>query len=107
MTKLESLTPEEQRVLAMYLNPSGYGLGRAVRLSVQYAVAAGIFIALAVYYNEPGYAVGAYMGFLAFLVARLVSARKIAGVMPSVIRKYEDRIGELEQQVKALGVSPP
>jgi len=97
---LESLTPEEQRVLAMYRNPRISGFGTAVRLSIQYAVAAGIFIALAVYYNEPGYAVGAYMGFVAFLVARLVRARKIAGILPRVIQKYDERIAELEQQLQ-------
>jgi hypothetical protein len=101
MTRLQNLTPEERRVLALYMNPRSSDLRRALRLSVQYAIGAGFFIALAIFYDEPRYSVGAYAAFLMFLVLRLLGARKLAGVMPRVIRKYEERITELELQLES------
>jgi len=56
-------TPEDRRVLAAYRNPAK-DMGRATRLSIQYLVGAGVFIALAVAYDEPLFALVTYGTFV-------------------------------------------
>src|SRR5882672_5453287 len=90
-----SLTADERRVLMLYSNPSMSGMSRVVRLSIQFAIGAGIFVAMALWEQEPLYVLPVYGTFLAFLTVRLLSAKKIAGIMRGIIAKYEARIGEL------------
>jgi len=47
------LTPNERRVLSMYSNPEYSGVGRTVRLAVQYALRAGLFTVLCIERDEP------------------------------------------------------
>ena len=91
-----SLTPDERRILATYSDPSKYEIGRATRLSIQYAVGAGLFVVMCLVEHEPLYVLPVYGVFLAFLIVRLRGAKKIAGVMPSIIAKYEAQIAELD-----------
>ncbi len=91
-----ALTPEEHRVLSAYSDPKRSGMSRAVRLSIQYALGTGIFVAIGLWDEEPLYLLAVYGIFLAFMAVRLISAKKIAGVMPSIVAKYEARIAELE-----------
>jgi hypothetical protein len=95
------LTSEERKILELYRDPKSRGTGRATRLSVQYLLAAAIFTGLAVAY-EPWFAVVAYLMFVAFVGIRLLGARRLVGVMPNVLAKYEKRIAELE-----AGAEPP
>jgi hypothetical protein len=90
------LTPDERRVVAMYSDPSNAGIGRAVRLSIQYAIGTGIFVALCLSRDEPLWILVVYGTFLAFMAVRILNAKRIAGIMPAVIAKYEARIAELE-----------
>jgi hypothetical protein len=99
-----SLTSDERRILTIYSDPSKYGIGRADRLSIQYAVGAGIFVVMCLVDHEPLYVLPVYGVFLVFLIVRLRGAKKIAGVMPSIIAKYEARIAELEG---SQHVAPP
>jgi hypothetical protein len=94
-------TLEELKIIEMYRNPKSLGIGRATRLSVQYLLAAAIFTYLAVAY-QPWFAVVAYLLFVAFVGIRLLGARRLAGIMPNVLAKYERRITELE-----AGAGPP
>lgn len=96
------LTPEERRVLTYYADPTQSGMGRAIRLSIQYALGAGVFVALALWDHNALYVLPVYGIFLAFMIVRLLSARKIAGIMPSVIAKFESRIAALESQSDSL-----
>ncbi len=90
------LTGDERRVLMLYADPAQSGLGRAIRLSFQYAVGTGIFVVLALAYGNAIYVLPVYGIFVAFMIVRLMAAKKLAGIMPSVISKYESRIAELE-----------
>jgi len=96
MTYLKNLTPAEQKVLAAYADPKKYGIGRATRLTVQYLIGAGIFLGLAVLYGNPWYALGTYAVFIVYAVVRLLGARRLAGLLPGILAKYENRIAELE-----------
>ena len=98
MTHLTNLTPEEEAILAIYAYPQKSGIPRAIRLTIQYAIGAGIFVALAIQYREPWYAVVSYLVFLAYMAARIVGGQRLSRVMPSILQKYEARLAELESQ---------
>lgn len=95
----DDLSPSERAVLRSYTGPGASGFDRAVRLSLQYALGAGMFTAAAIVQHNPLWALVVYATFLAFLAIRLVGARRIAQVMPGIIAKYEARIEELEKRI--------
>lgn len=92
------LTDTERQVLAMYRDPAKSGMGRAVRLSIQYALGGAVFLYLAIDTGNPWYSVVIYAIFVAWMIARLLGGKKLAGVMPAIIDKYEDRIQDLEKR---------
>jgi hypothetical protein len=91
-----SFTPDEQRVLALYRDPRNAGLGRAARLSFQYALAAGFFVAAAIVTDNALWSLAVFGEFVAWMGIRLLTAKKISGVMPRIIQKYEDYIVQLQ-----------
>ncbi len=99
----ELLTPIEKQVLLAYRSPEHSGMRRATRLSVQYAVAAGVFVLLCISEQQPLWCLAVYAIFLIQLVVRLLNARRMASVMPGVIEKYESRIAQLEFEVEQDG----
>jgi hypothetical protein len=96
----ETFTPEERRILELYRHPTSPGLGRATRLSIQYLLGGGIFTYMAIAYSS-WFALVTYLTFVAFVGVRLIGARRIAGVMPKVLAKYEARIAALEARVES------
>jgi hypothetical protein len=90
-----ALTDRERRVLAAYRSPAAATLRRPARLAAGYALGAGILTWLAVAGREPRYALAVYGVLLAALALRLVAARRVAGVVPGVIEKYEGEIARL------------
>jgi hypothetical protein len=102
---LDDLSPSERAVLRSYIEPGASGFDRAVRLSLQYAVGAGMFTAAAILEHNAWWSLATYATFLAFLAIRLRGARHIANVMPGIIAKYEDRIRELEKHPPATEAS--
>jgi len=96
----EMFTSEERKVLEAYRIPKSYGLSRATRLSCQYLLGAGIFTYLAIAYRS-WYAIVVFLEFAAFVSIRLIGARRVAGVMPRILAKYEARIAELEGEVES------
>jgi len=90
------LTEHERTILKLYQNPKASGLGRQIRLSVQYAISAGIFVVLAIWWHQPLYAIVVYVLFVLWMLIRLRGARAIAGAMPHIIEKYESAIKELK-----------
>lgn len=93
------LTPDEQRVLRMYRNPAASGMGRATRLSIQYAIGAGVFVYLCIATKNVYWSLAVYGIFLLQLLVRLRGTRMITGVMPGIIAKYDQKIAELEAQL--------
>ncbi len=91
-----SLSDREKAVLDAYRDPHR-GIGRATRMSVQYAIGAAIFLYLAISTNDPRWSLVVYAIFVCYLIVRLIGARRMAGAMPSIIEKYEARIRQLEQ----------
>ncbi|WP_435017915.1 hypothetical protein TA3x_005538 [Tundrisphaera sp. TA3] len=88
-------TPEERLVLDAYRHPGSSDTRRAVRLSLQYLIGAGIF-AYAAIAVSPWFAVLIWLEFAAFAAIRLRGARRVAGIMPGILAKYERRLAELE-----------
>jgi len=94
-------TPIENQVLAVYRDPKRSGISRAIRVSIQYAIGAACFVAIAILTGNALWSLAVYGVLIAFMVNRLLGARAIAGVMPGVIAKYERRITELEAAASA------
>jgi hypothetical protein len=65
-----AFTPEEDRVLAAYRNPAESGIARAVRLSIQYAIGAGIFVALCIGTDNPYWSLAVFGIFVLWMVVR-------------------------------------
>lgn len=100
----ELFTFEERKVLEIYRDPRFSDLGRAARLSGQYLFGAGIFTYLAIGYQS-WFALVSYLVFAAFVGIRLLAARRLAGVMPRILAKFEARIAELEAGSESRGLS--
>jgi hypothetical protein len=49
--------------------------------------------------NRPVYALPTYFVFHAFIIIRIVRAKKIVGIMPRINNKYEQRTTELESSL--------
>jgi len=97
MSAIDSMLSDGERtVLNAYSNPQQSSSRRAIRLSIQYALGAAVFVVLAIYDN-PLWSLAVYGIFLAWMIVRLIGATKIAGVMPGIVEKYENRIQELEK----------
>lgn len=96
-------TDKEEAVLSAYRNPRNSGIGRAVRLSAQYALGAGIFLWLAIVDGNPWYSVAVYAIFVFYMSLRVWAGSRIAGIMPGIISKYESRIRDLESKLSAKG----
>ena len=90
------LAPQEQSIVRPYRNPERTGVACLLRSSIQCTVVAGIFLSLALAGNEPRYAIGIFAMFVLYLAIRVYSARRIAGIMPRILQRYEERIAELE-----------
>ncbi|HEX4131678.1 MAG TPA: hypothetical protein VHZ24_16700 [Pirellulales bacterium] len=95
-----SFTPDEQRVLASYRDPRNAGLGRLVRLSVQYAIAAGCFVVAAITTNNALWSLAVLAVFIGWMIVRILNAKNIARVMPAIIKKYDDHIAQLEATIR-------
>ena len=79
-----------------------------LRSSIYCTVLAGFFLYLALARNEPRYAIGIFGMFVLYLVIRLYTARRVAGIMPRILQRYEFRIAELEARLgKAEGEKSP
>jgi len=93
----DKLTEKERLVLAAYRAKSASDIRRATRLSVQYALGAGIFVVLALTEHEPLWVLPVYATLILVLGLRLRGGRAIAGAIPGVIEKYEQEISLLRQ----------
>jgi len=102
MSSPHELTQPEREFLKLYQQPVASHRRRAIRLSIQYAVGAGVFLVLAIVMHQPLYAIVTYAVFIAFIAIRLgaLSARDFT--MPEILAKYDARIAELQQQVADL-----
>jgi hypothetical protein len=93
----DKLSQRERIILQMYRNPKSSDLRRQIRLSIQYAVGTGIFLVMGIRLENPLYSIIIYGALLLWMVLRLVGARKLVGVMPGIIDKYESEIHELKK----------
>lgn len=92
----DQLTKEERTILEMYRNPKDNDIQKQIHLAFKYAIGTGIFLGLAIILNQPYYSIGIFVTFLAFLIIRIIGAKKIAGIMPKIIEKYEKTIKDLK-----------
>ena len=94
------LNPQEQSVVRRFNQPQKSPVAVLFRSSIYCTVIAGFFLYLALARSEPLYAIGIFGMFVLYLAIRLYSARRIAGVMPRILERYEFRIAELEARLR-------
>jgi uncharacterized membrane protein len=96
------LAPQEKSLVRAYRNREHIGVSALFRSSIYCIVVAALFLYLALSQDEPRYAVGVFAMFLWYLAIRIYSARRIAGIMPRILQRYEKRIVHLEEQMKRI-----
>lgn len=83
-------------------------VGILLRSSIYCTALAALFLYLALARNEPRYAIGIFGMFVLYLAIRVYTARRVAGIMPRVLQRYEFRIAELEARLRKFeGEKPP
>ena len=98
----DKLTEQERTILSVYRTPKVSDLRRQIRLSVQYAIGTGIFLGLAIVDDEPLWGIVVYAVFVLWMIVRLCGMRRVVGIMPRLIEKYETEIAELRSQIVEL-----
>ncbi|MCD4728671.1 MAG: hypothetical protein K8R46_13480 [Pirellulales bacterium] len=93
------LTEKERHILGLYRNPKASDFRRQIRLSVQYAISTGIFLGLAIWWNQALYALVVYVTFVFWMFLRLRGAYRVSGIMPTIIEKYELEIAKLRSEL--------
>jgi hypothetical protein len=92
----EKLTNQERSILNLCRSGDAQGIKRLTRLSIQYAIGAGIFSLFTALYS-PHFVWVVYGTFTIWLLVRVIGARKIASNMPAIIEKYEHEIALLRK----------
>ena len=103
------LNPQEQSVLRRFNQSQKSPLSALLRSSIYCIALAGLFLYLAIARSEPLYAIGVFGMFVLYLGIRIYTARRVAGIMPRILQRYEFRIAELEARLRKFEQekSPP
>jgi hypothetical protein len=94
------LNPQEQSVVRRLGESKTSAISILMRSSIYCAALAGLFLYLALARNEPRYAIGIFGMFVLYLAIRVFTARRVAGIMPRILQRYEFRIAELEARLR-------
>lgn len=94
-----NLRPEERSLVRPYRSRERTGVTWLLRSSLHCTVVAALFLYLALARQEPRYAIGIFAMFVLYLGIRVYSARRLAGIMPRILQRYEERIAELEERL--------
>ncbi len=92
----DNFTEKEKEVLKLYRSPESKTIKTNIRLSIQYAIVALAFSVLTIIKN-PNFVWAVFGTFVAWMIVRIISAKKIIGSMPNIIEKYEEEIKRLKQ----------
>ena len=96
------ITTKGQSLVRAYSDQKHIAVTTLLRSSVYCSAIAALFLYLALERDEPRYAIGIFVMFLWYLAIRVYSARRVAGVMPRIIQRYETRIRELEDKLDKI-----
>ena len=95
---VEDLTEPEKLYLKNSYGDDHRAYKRMVRLSIQYALGAGIFVYLCISHNEPLYVLPVYGTFVVFLIIRIIGASKAGKLFRSIVTKYEAKLQDLPEK---------
>jgi hypothetical protein len=101
------LNPKEEQVAQLEGEPKRSAVGVLLRSSIYCTALAALFLYLALARDEPRYAIGIFGMFVLYLAIRVYSARRVAGIMPRVLQRYEFRIAELEARLRKFEGDKP
>jgi len=96
------LNAQEQSVLGRFSQSRKSPLSILLRSSIYCTALAGLFLYLALARNQPLYSIGIFGMFVLYLAIRVYSARRIAGIMPRILERYQSRISELEARLHKI-----
>jgi hypothetical protein len=94
---IDELLTDGERAYFDSMENGDAGRRRTIRMSIQYAIGAGIFVYIAIAYNNPYWSLVVYGTFVFWLFIRVLRASIYFRNMRGLISKYEQRIRELEQ----------
>ena len=94
------LNPQEQSDARKLGETKTSAVSILMRSSLYCTALAGLFLYLALARNEPRYAIGIFGMFVLYLAIRIYSARRVSGIMPRILQRYEFRIAELEARLR-------
>ena len=100
LTVSVDLNPQEQSVVRRFGESKKRGPAAMLRSSIYCAALAGLFLYLALARHEPRYSIGIFGMFVLYLGIRVYTARRLAGIMPRILERYELRIAELEARLR-------
>ncbi len=96
-------TPQEQAIVKPFRDSKKIGVALVLRSSIYCTAVAALFLYLTLARNQPLYSIGIFAMFALYLGIRVYSARRIAGIMPRILQRYEQRISELEARLRKVG----
>ncbi len=92
------LTQHEKEVLQCYRIPQSYGIRLQILLTAGYASGTGIFLGLAIWEDQPLYAIVIYGVFIIWMLMRILAIRRFSRHMPRILYKYDSKLAELESE---------
>ena len=71
---------------------------KAIRISLQYLLAAGLFLFLTIYDNQPLYSLGIFIIVIVVLAVPMIKSMKIKDEIPEILKKYDDEMKALKKK---------
>jgi hypothetical protein len=102
----QSLTEREREVLALYRAQGASNVRRTLRLSIQYSLGAAVLAVAGIFLDNPFFGLAVWAVLVAVLALRLMNARRLAGVMPGILDKYDRHVALLDDRLSAFTTTP-
>jgi hypothetical protein len=100
LTVRVDLNRQEQTVVKRFRESKKGAPAALLRSSIYCTGLAGLFLYLALARQEPRYSIGIFGMFVLYLCIRVYSARRVAGIMPRILKRYESHIADLEVRLR-------
>ena len=97
-SQIDDKLSERERELFKVLMTKKANFSKAIRISLQYILAASIFVFLAIYDNQPLYSIGVFIIVIIVLAVPMIKSMKIKNEIPERLRKYDNEIKVLKSK---------
>ncbi|HAU39501.1 MAG: hypothetical protein UV80_C0008G0035 [Candidatus Peregrinibacteria bacterium GW2011_GWF2_43_17] len=97
-SQIDDKLSERERELFKVLMTKKANFSKAIRISLQYILAASIFVFLAIYDNQPLYSIGVFIIVIIVLAVPMIKSMKIKNEIPEILQKYDNEIKVLKSK---------